>query len=289
MAQSKEFPQYKWSNPKSYTKGRKSGQPRVVFIHTTEGSEGRSSAEDGAAYDARRTDGTSTHFFVDQDSTIQEVLTTDESHAARTHGNDVGIQIEVCGKAGQSVTQWADAASAGAIEQCAKLAVALRKKYPGRFPLINLTPAELRANGTGFAEHKDATLAWPADKGTHEDPGPNFPWSKLFARIKQLETPVATKPPVKEDDMDLTAANLTAIAKAVWDAKGDVDTTTKGVNLQPRGSIVDYGSSEHHQAIDAAREAVKKVDALTVKVDAILAVLAPKTGTAPVPTAPPKA
>lgn len=173
--------------PKSKTSGRKPGQPTVVFIHTTEGSEGPTSAEDGAAYDARRTDGTSTHFFVDQNSVIQCVLTTDEAHAARAHGNDVGIQIEVCGRAGQTAAQWADAASAATIEQLARLCVKLRAKYPGRFPLTNLTPAQLRAGGHGFAEHLDATKAWPEDGGTHTDPGPAFPWARLFARIENLE------------------------------------------------------------------------------------------------------
>jgi N-acetyl-anhydromuramyl-L-alanine amidase AmpD len=188
MTQSKEFPQYKWMPPKSYTSGRKSGQPSVIFIHTTEGSEGRTSAEDGASYDQRRTDGTSTHFFVDQDSTVQCVQTSDEAHAARTHGNDVGIQIEVCGKAGQTAAQWTDEASAGAIEQAALVGVAIRKKYgASRFPLVNLTPTQLRAGQHGFAEHLDATIAWPEDGGTHSDPGPNFPWSKLFARISELE------------------------------------------------------------------------------------------------------
>lgn len=443
MTQSLEFPQYAWVPPKSYTKGRKPGQPSVIIIHATDGSEGRTSAEDGAAYDARRTDGTSTHFFCvspetriltadmrwvaaaeigvedelvgfdefavagakrqlrqayvtsattriaervrieladgrvlvssadhrwltwtggnykwrearrfragqrlcaplrpweparaaadagwlagifdgegcfnqapsqrtlsfaqregavldqgmdildrmglaykvqekrtngvtvvqlsglqsllqflgqcrtirflerpelwagkslsgtrlypgqmeivavepagpgevvsistttrtfiaegvashncDQDSTIQCVLTSDEAHAARLHGNDVGVQVEICGKAGQSAAQWADAASAGAIEQCARLCVALRKRYgTARFPLRNLTPAQLRAGENGFAEHRDATLAWPADRGTHEDPGPNFPWDRLFARIRELEKPPAPTPP----------------------------------------------------------------------------------------------
>lgn len=173
--------------PKSFTRGRKAGQPTVVFIHTTEGSEGRTSAENGATYDARRTDGTSTHFFVDQDSVVQCVLTTDEAHAARAHGNDVGIQIEVCGRAGQTPAQWADAASAGTIEQLARLCVKLRAKYPGRFPLVNLTPAQLRAGGHGFAEHYDATRAWPEDHGTHTDPGPAFPWALLFSKINYLE------------------------------------------------------------------------------------------------------
>ncbi len=189
MGKSTEFPQYEFRSPKSFTRGRvSSSYPDVIVIHVTDGSEGRTSAEDGAAYDARRTDGTSTHFFVDQDSTIQCVLTTDEAHAARTHGNDRGIQIEVCGRASQTAAQWADAASAGAVEQAARLGVAIRKKYgKSRFPLINLTPSQLRAGQNGFCEHKDFTLAYPEDHGTHTDPGPNFPWAKLFLRITELE------------------------------------------------------------------------------------------------------
>lgn len=175
--------------PKSYTSGRKSGQPTVIVIHTTEGHENATSAEDGAAYDARRTDGTSTHFFVDSNSVVQCVRTTDEAHAARAHGNDVGIQIEACGKAGQSTAQWNDVASDATLDRLAELCVKLRAKYPGRFPLRRLVPNELRAGGRGFAGHVDCTYAWPEDKGTHTDPGPRFPWSDLFARIATLEDP----------------------------------------------------------------------------------------------------
>lgn len=269
MSQSKEFPQYKWSTPKSWTSGRKTGQPSVIFIHTTEGSEGRSSAEDGAAYDARRTDGTSTHFFVDQDSTVQEVYTYDEAHAARTHGNDVGIQIEVCGKAGQSAAQWADEASAGAIEQCALLAVALRKKYgAARFPLINLTPAQLAAGGYGFAEHRDATFAWPQDHGTHEDPGPNFPWAKLFARIRQMETPVPAAPKPSPEDQDMAdPKTIKAIADAVLD-----DPRIKNAysgKMQSLATIISYVPSRSPQ-----EETWKKVDALTAEVNELKAALA---------------
>lgn len=180
--------------PKSYTAGRRSGQPTVIVMHTTEGSEGPTSAEDGASYDARRTDGTSTHFFVDQNSVVQCVRTTDEAHAARTHGNDLGIQIEICGKAGQGSSGWADTASAATLENVARLCVKLRAKYPGRFPLRRLTTSQLRAtwnNPTatsgGFAGHVDCTNAFPEDNGTHTDPGPSFPWNALLNRIEALE------------------------------------------------------------------------------------------------------
>lgn len=197
--QSPEFPQYKFITPRSFTIGRHAGQPTVFVIHTTDGSEGRTSAENGAAYDIRRVDGTSTHFFVDTDSVIQCVRTTDEAHAARTHGNDVGIQIEVCGRANQTAIQWADEASEGTLEQLVHLIVALRKKYS--FPLVNLTPAQLRTGSKGFAEHYDFTRAFPEDKGDHTDPGPNFPWSKMFARVREIETLGVDKMPLpKKND-----------------------------------------------------------------------------------------
>lgn len=206
---------YPIHTPKSLTSGRKSGQPTVIVMHTTEGSEGPASAEDGAAYDARRTDGTSTHFFVDSNSVVQCVYTTDEAHAARAHGNDVGIQIEICGKAGQGASGWADAVSKATLENVAQLCVKLRAKYPSRFPLTHLTPAGLRAGMRGFVGHVDCTKAWPEDGGTHTDPGPNFPWSSLLARISQLEEIMA--------DVTLSATTKQDIANATVDALGSRD------------------------------------------------------------------
>lgn len=184
---STEFPQYEFVTPKSFTIGRVV-QPRVIVIHTTEGSEGRTSAEAGAAYDARRTDGTSAHFFVDQDTTIQCVHTYNTAHTARKQGNRIGIHIEVCGKAGQTSAQWEDEASKGTMEQLRKLCVALRAKYSWA-QLRRLVPNEVRGGASGFCGHVDITYAFPEDRGTHTDPGPNFPWQKLFTRIAELEKP----------------------------------------------------------------------------------------------------
>lgn len=182
--------------PRSYTSGRRSKQPTVIVIHTTEGSEGPRSAEDGAAYDKRRTDGTSTHFFVDSDSVVQEVEIDDEAHAARTHGNDIGIQIEVCGRAGQTDSQWADDASAATMENLAQLCVQLMAKTG--IPAVRLSRTQLRSawssgSTKGFCGHIDITEAFPEDNGTHTDPGPHFPWAWLFARINQLENNMPKK------------------------------------------------------------------------------------------------
>jgi N-acetyl-anhydromuramyl-L-alanine amidase AmpD len=211
----------KWLGPpKSYTSGRRSGQPSVIVIHTTEGHEAASSAEDGAAYDKRRTDGTSTHFFVDSNSVVQTVELRDEAHAARTHGNDIGIQIEICGSAAQSSAQWSDAASMATLENVAQLCVQLRKT--GSYPLSRLQGSNLRkawnsGSPRGFCGHVDITNAFPEDNGTHVDPGSNFPWTWLFNRIKQIEAQ-------KEDDIVATAKD---VVTALFQESVDIG----GVNL----------------------------------------------------------
>lgn len=192
--------------PKSYTPGRKSGQPSVIVIHTTEGSEGGDSAENGAAYDKRRTDGTSTHYFVDSNTIVQEVEHKDEAHAARTHGNDIGIHIEICGRAGQTDAQWNDEASADTLENVARLVVAIRKK--GSFPLTRLSPADLRAGKRGVCGHVDITKAFPEDNGTHTDPGPRFPWSWLFKRVTELERGSVAKKQHSRADLDGQVINI---------------------------------------------------------------------------------
>lgn len=274
----------KWLGPpRSWTDGRKTGQPSVIIIHTTEGSEGRSSAENGAAYDKSRTDGTSTHLFVDQDSIVQEVEFQDEAHAARSRGNDVGIQIEVCGKAGQSVAQWADSASLGTINQLIRACYEIRKLYGrSRFPLVNLTPAQLRAGQHGFAEHKDASLGFPEDGGDHTDPGPNFPWSKLFAGIKALEA--AEDNAGKEWDEMATQAQVQEAARdafiaLLWDgyhaAKQDDSYKEANADRQKEmrnirdimGGLVEYAANRADQDVNA------KLDTLAGKVDQLVAAL----------------
>lgn len=63
------------------------------------------------------------------------------------------------------------------------------------------------------------------------------------------------------------AAQRDDIATQVWATKGDVDTTAAGVNLQPRGSILDYTSGEHHR--------------IEEKVDKVLAIVTPVATTPP--------
>lgn len=180
----------KWSGPPaSYTPGRPRAI-RYIVLHTTEGSEGPSSAEDGNAYDKRRTDGVSTHYFTDSSGpAVQEVKDADTAHAALYHGNAIGIQIEICGRAGQSAAQWDDAASRATLATTAALVAHLCKTH--NIPPVRLTVDQCRASWyapsdarpKGIVDHYTVTRAYPEDGGTHTDVGPHFPWSDFLAMV----------------------------------------------------------------------------------------------------------
>jgi hypothetical protein len=180
MAKSPEFPDLPWVPPKSWDEGRPTGQPTLIVIHSTEGSEGTQSAEDGASYDTRRVDGTSTHFFCDQDTTIQCVRTTDRAHAAKLTGNNRGIHFELCGRAGQTSGQWDDVASNGTLRQAAKIAARVAKKHD--IPVRKLTTAEVRAGARGFCGHANISQAF--GESDHQDPGGGFPWSEFMGLVQ---------------------------------------------------------------------------------------------------------
>lgn len=167
--------------PRSYTKGR--ARPvQYVVIHSTEGSEGPASAEAGVAYDKRRTDGTSTHLFVDSDTALREVPDSDRAHTARFHGNEIGVHIELCGMARQTRAQWLDEYSLPMLRLAAVEVAAICRAHgipPRRLSVAQVRAAYYAPEGQrpkGICGHVDVTLAYPEDQGSHTDPGKAFPW-----------------------------------------------------------------------------------------------------------------
>lgn len=188
MAQSSEYPDLKWVPPRAFGKGRDGKAVRLVVIHYTAGSERATSAEDGAAYDQRRTDGTSSHYYVDSNSIVQCVRTTDRANTARHRGNRLGIQYELCGTA-QSRAQWLDAASSATLRLAARQVARDCRKYG--IPVRRLSVADTRRAWTefpngprGIVGHVDCTEAYPEDGGDHTDPGAGFPWDVFLDLVR---------------------------------------------------------------------------------------------------------
>jgi hypothetical protein len=186
MTQSPEYPDLAWSTPAAFGRGRDGKAVCLIVVHYTAGSETRTSAEDGAAYDRTRTDGTSTHYFVDRDSVVQEVLTRDRANAAFGRGNRLGIQYELCGTA-QTRAQWLDAASDATLTNAARQMARDAAKYG--IPVRRLSVAEVRSawddfpkGRKGFCGHNDITVAY--GEGNHMDPGEAFPWDVLLDRVR---------------------------------------------------------------------------------------------------------
>lgn len=268
MAQSPEYPDLKWMQPKSWTNANRTSV-QVVIIHDTEGSETATSAEDGASYDQRRTDGTSTHYFHDRNSTVQCVRTEDQAHAARAQGNRRGIQHELCGKASQGAAGWADAASAGTLRQAARQVARDCRKW--KIPAVKLTASQVAAGHKGICGHADITKAFPADHGTHTDPGPTFPWTKFIDMVQaELNPPKGPTVATQFNADDLAAIRLQSqlgVYDAFQRASAASDATPGGDDATGR-QIRDFFNNMFDFASDLG-PITDNITAMTLKVDTI--------------------
>ncbi len=243
MATSPEYPDLAWVPPRSYSTGRPGhqcavtgrwypGGPRIITVHYTAGAEGYDDAEGGAAYDQRRTDGTSAHYYVDADSVVQCVRTTDRSHTARQHGNLWGIHYELCGTA-QTRAQWLDTVSRRTIRNAARQMARDMAKYD--IPAVRIdTQSEIRSTtARGICGHVDWTNYWPDDgggRGTHTDPGAAFPWDVLLADITEF---------LGGDDVQLTdKVTLSGDYKAKFPSDPGIQDGSVYVNTALGGSYI---------------------------------------------------
>ena len=80
------------------------GRHYGIAIHNTSNN---ASDEQEASYATRRTDGTSSHLYVDDDSVTQSLsLTKRAGHAGSREGNDHAIAVEITGANGWSRQKW---------------------------------------------------------------------------------------------------------------------------------------------------------------------------------------
>jgi len=159
---------------------------RLVVIHTTEGKETATSAEDTANNwfkDPRDDNGNpkkvSTHVCIDSDSVVQCVLDNDVAYCAPGVNRD-GVHLELAAKANQTAAEWADPYSTLVVEKGANVAAQYCLKY--NIPMVHLSNDQLREGETGIIGHYQASIVYPPNQG-HDDPGENFPWDFFIERV----------------------------------------------------------------------------------------------------------
>lgn len=182
-----------------YVQGRNSypdgdGRKYGIAIHNTS-NDASDSGE--ASYATRRTDGVSSHFYVDHDSITQSLDTEARAgHAGSRNGNENAIAIEITGANGWSRDRWLRSV---AWDRLAQVLAVLCRHY-GIEPR-RASVAEMDANPRvrAFYGHDDMRRAWGGT--THTDPGPNFPWDHLLATVRRALDGVPEEDEMTRDEI----------------------------------------------------------------------------------------
>jgi N-acetyl-anhydromuramyl-L-alanine amidase AmpD len=175
----------------SRTGGARTQPVRWLVIHTSEGNELPSGAENLAAFISRpATSGNvaSYHYIADNDKVIPIVPDDRQAYAA-SGGNNAGLHICHPGKAAQTRDQWFDEQSGSQLEQVARWLADKAAQYGVPLGLIN--PDQVRAGVPGICGHHEITQAFKIS--THTDPGKSYPWDWVISRALQVSAYV---PPV---------------------------------------------------------------------------------------------
>lgn len=194
---------YTWISSPHFSKGR--GQEICgIVIHTAECAEVKGADIAVGKWFQNPQSKVSAHYVVDADSVTQCVDLADIAwHAGPVNGWTIGI--ELAGRAGQSSAEWSDEYSASLLTLAANLVADLCARFdilPARLQGVQITGKQ-----KGIFGHVDVTKA--TGKGTHWDPGPNFPWDLFLGKV--AERLHKAKPPVTESPKALSAESWTRI------------------------------------------------------------------------------
>lgn len=173
-----------------------------IAIHNTSND---ASDTGEASYATRRTDGISSHFYCDADSVTQSIDTEDRvGHAGSNIGNNNAIAVEITGGNAKSRAWWLANVAWDKLGQVLAYVIKNDPDYKG-FQVRRASVAEMKANPRvkAFYGHNDMRLAW--GNTTHTDPGPNFPWDRLFQSVSKFLNP---PPPVTIDEEEETDMKL---------------------------------------------------------------------------------
>ncbi len=179
--------------------GDRDGTKYAIAVHNTSND---ASAANEAAFATRRTDGVSAHLYVDRGEVIQSLdLLARAGHAGSQQGNEHAIAVEITGVNGWSREQWLrnvawDQLGAALAWCCRQFGIAVRRAAVDEMR----TSPRVRA----FYSHDDMRRAWGGTD--HTDPGPGFPWDRLFQAVNAALVGAAPSTPEVPDMQVITIA-----------------------------------------------------------------------------------
>jgi len=167
---------------------------RLVVMHATQSPERKGAARAVANWFANPDAGGSAHVTCDADEDVESVKPHNTA-AGAPGANQDGYHIEQVGYSEQNAVQWDDDYSRRVIARSAA-----RASWACEFfglPKVWLSVTDIRAGKSGITDHVSCTLAFK--KGSHWDPGPNWPRSKFMKLVNgatpQPEDDDVAKPP----------------------------------------------------------------------------------------------
>lgn len=174
----------------------------LLIIHDMEYPERLDAAEAVANYfknQSKGSGGSSAHYCIDANSTVQCVRDRDVAWAA-PGGNHDGLQFEHAGVARQTTDQWLDEYGRKMLfGQSAPLFAKKCREY--RIPPVFLRAPDLVAQKRGITTHWEITRAFSNGRG-HTDPGTGFPIQRFMVEVqKKYGKPPQRKPPGQKAPM----------------------------------------------------------------------------------------
>jgi N-acetyl-anhydromuramyl-L-alanine amidase AmpD len=161
--------------PKSYNSTKY--DKRYIVIHNTSNDASR---QDEANYAQTRSDGVSSHYYVDSGGIIQSLRTEySANHVGSAVGNHHGVAYEITGTNDKSRDWWLshvawDVLAGQIARDCTRWSIEAR----------TLSIAQmLDGQSSGIVTHDQARQAWGGT--THTDPGAGFPMDHLITLVKQ--------------------------------------------------------------------------------------------------------
>jgi hypothetical protein len=142
---------------------------RLIVVHTAEGAR---TIESLGSYFQGNVSASSHVGADDKVNTVGEYVRRGDKAWTQAEFNPVAVSIELCAFAAWDAAEWDR--HPNMLANCAAW-IAEEAAHYG-IPIRKLTPAEAQGSGRGVCGHVDLG----ARGGSHYDPGPSFPWSRVL-------------------------------------------------------------------------------------------------------------